>query len=93
MAEDLNALKTALETDLRYDAAVVSGNNSETTRLLNELEPGEIIQLSLAGGCGFGHPKERDRRLVMEDLRNGIISPESARAVYGLGETDITEHL
>lgn len=37
MAEDFNSLKTALETDLRYDAAVRSGNNGETTRLLNEL--------------------------------------------------------
>ncbi len=38
MAEDFNALKTALETDARYDAAVVSGSNSETQALLNEID-------------------------------------------------------
>ena len=38
MAENFAALTTALETDPRYDAAVVSGNNGEVTRLLNEIE-------------------------------------------------------
>ena len=43
MAEDFAALKTALETDSRYDAAVVSGNNGEVTRLLNEIEPAQTV--------------------------------------------------
>lgn len=36
---DLTVLKTLLETDPRYDAVVVSGNDSECLRLLNEEDP------------------------------------------------------
>jgi hypothetical protein len=35
MAKDLGALKTALETDAIYDAAVVGGSNNEILRLLH----------------------------------------------------------
>jgi len=41
MPIDLAALKTELETNSRYDATVVSGNNSGTTALLAELETGQ----------------------------------------------------
>ena len=36
------------------------------------------------GGGGWGDPKGRDRELVERDLRDGVISPEAARDVYGL---------
>ncbi len=39
MAEDFDALVADLTTNPLYDAAVVSGNNGEVTRLLNEIEP------------------------------------------------------
>lgn len=38
---DLVALKTALETDVRYDAAVRSGKNSQVLALLNDPELGQ----------------------------------------------------
>jgi len=41
MAIDLVALKTALETDSRYDAAVRSGKNRELLALLNADEVGQ----------------------------------------------------
>jgi len=40
---DLVALVTELETNPRYDASVRSGNNTETTRLLGELEVGQTV--------------------------------------------------
>ena len=58
----------------------------------NQMEPGEIIQISLAGGGGFGPPEDRDRRLVIDDLRNGIISQETAKTIYGLDDEDIAGH-
>jgi len=51
-----------------------------------QLLPGDIMKLSYAGGGGFGSSEERDPALVRDDLRNGIISPETARVVYRLEE-------
>jgi N-methylhydantoinase B len=31
-----------------------------------------------------GNPCERDPALVQEDLRNGLLSPEAARQIYGV---------
>lgn len=38
MAEDFDALKTALENDARYDAAVTSGSNGVLVDLLNAVD-------------------------------------------------------
>ncbi|MCC7282156.1 MAG: hydantoinase B/oxoprolinase family protein [Acetobacteraceae bacterium] len=37
-----------------------------------------------SGGGGFGDPRQRDRGLVRRDLREGRISAEAARTLYGL---------
>jgi N-methylhydantoinase B len=47
-------------------------------------QPGDVLTLELPGGGGFGDPLERDRRLVEADLREGRITREQARTVYGL---------
>ena len=36
------------------------------------------------GGGGYGDPKERDRDVLKDEIRNGIISEEAARDIYGL---------
>ena len=41
--EDFDSLVTEVETNSRYDAAVVSGNNGEVRRLLDELEPSKFV--------------------------------------------------
>ncbi len=38
----------------------------------------------LAGGGGVGHPFERPVELVLEDVRNGLVSVERAAADYGV---------
>ncbi|CAM5591142.1 N-methylhydantoinase B [Aquamicrobium terrae] len=47
------------------------------------LEPMRI-ELRSPGGGGWGDPRQRDREAVRRDLRDGIVSPEAARDVYGL---------
>ena len=37
------------------------------------------------GGGGFGDPKERDRADVAADVRNGKVTDEAAREIYGYG--------
>ena len=43
MPIDLAALKTALETDARYDATVRSGDNRSLLALLNDDEAGQTL--------------------------------------------------
>lgn len=46
------------------------------------IEPGDVLVRLSSGGGGVGDPAERDRAKVLEDVRDGIVSPQSARDVY-----------
>ena len=46
------------------------------------LEPDVRITLDLPGGGGYYPPSERDRALIEQDLRTGIIDAEAARRDY-----------
>ena len=48
------------------------------------LEPGERLRIGTQGGGGLGDPLERDPRAVLEDVRNGIVSPATAERAYGV---------
>jgi N-methylhydantoinase A/oxoprolinase/acetone carboxylase beta subunit/N-methylhydantoinase B/oxoprolinase/acetone carboxylase alpha subunit len=37
-----------------------------------------------SGGGGYGDPLTRDPELVWRDVRTGLVSPEAARAIYGV---------
>ncbi len=43
-----------------------------------------VVSLESAGGGGFGPPTERSKERILEDLKNGYISAETAKEVYGL---------
>jgi N-methylhydantoinase B len=49
-----------------------------------EVNEGDVIRIHTANGGGFGDPKRRSRELVLDDLRNGFVSEEVARGVYGV---------
>ena len=44
----------------------------------------DVIRVITGAGGGVGNPKERDPELVREDIRNGYITAERAREVYGV---------
>ncbi|HEY0789771.1 MAG TPA: hydantoinase B/oxoprolinase family protein, partial [Chthoniobacterales bacterium] len=46
-------------------------------------EKESIVSISCGGG-GYGPPKERDERRVVNDVREGWVSQERARDVYGV---------
>jgi N-methylhydantoinase B len=48
------------------------------------LEPGETIVSISSGGGGYGPPHERDVERVLHDVRDGWVSAERAREVYGV---------
>ncbi len=45
---------------------------------------GERLILEMPGGGGVGNPLERDSKAVLDEIADELISPESARSVYGL---------
>jgi N-methylhydantoinase B len=58
--------------------------------------PRDAIRLELPGGVGYGDPRERDPRRVLDDLLDGLITADDARRDYGVavdkhGRIDMTE--
>ena len=51
-------------------------------RKIVNLEQGSLVRFKLPGGGGYGDPAERDVRMVVEDLQDGLISPNAARSIY-----------
>lgn len=49
-----------------------------------DLRAQDVLYLRSASGGGYGDPLEREPRLVSEDLRNGLISKETAEGIYGV---------
>jgi N-methylhydantoinase B len=45
---------------------------------------GDVLRIVSPGGGGYGNPSERDKEAVRRDLREGKISAQVARDVYGL---------
>jgi N-methylhydantoinase B len=37
-----------------------------------------------SGGGGYGDPGKRDRKLLEEEVKNGVISAEAAQKQYGV---------
>jgi N-methylhydantoinase B len=69
-------------------AEYVLVRNREETRLSPkctiELEAGDVVSYRTCGGGGYGPPEERDPELVRRDVREGKVSAERAREIYGV---------
>ncbi|WP_420639222.1 hydantoinase B/oxoprolinase family protein [Candidatus Poriferisocius sp.] len=57
------------------------------------LQAGEVITMYTSAGGGCGDPLERDPRRVADDVRDGRVSVEGARASYGVVIDPATGHL
>jgi N-methylhydantoinase B len=60
---------------------------------MSPLPPGESVTLSFAGGGGYGAPELRDRAAILQDLKEGYISPQAARLNYGVDATSLDHDL
>jgi N-methylhydantoinase B len=47
------------------------------------LDTGDVIRVTTGNGAGYGDPRDRDRQALKNDLKNGYISVDQARDVYG----------
>ena len=83
MAKDFDSLKTALKNDPRYDAAVVSGNNGEVTRLLNELEFEQTVITDISRRVALKAFKDAVRTLTQ-------LQVDRLKLVMGEGESIAT---
>jgi N-methylhydantoinase B len=55
---------------------------------IESIAVGDIVTHYTPGGGGYGPIGERDPAAVRRDLLNEFISPDAARAVYGLARTN-----
>jgi N-methylhydantoinase B len=49
-----------------------------------EVNEGDVVRIHTGSGGGHGDPRRRPRRLVLDDVRNGYLTPEAARTTYGV---------
>ena len=45
---------------------------------------GDIIRIRTGNGGGYGDPCKRDPAAILSDIKNGYLSVQRAREVYGL---------
>jgi N-methylhydantoinase B len=69
-------------------AYVVNPRSAEERRLPAKisgvcLPPGTIVRVQTPGGGGYGSPRRRRRERVMEEVRAGLLTQETATRTYG----------
>jgi len=62
------------------DGKVITPKNKD---LIAAVPRGTIYHQQAGGGGGYGNPKKRDRAKLMDEVRDGLISPAAARERYG----------
>jgi N-methylhydantoinase B len=72
-------------TLLYPDGQKVVPNNKD---LIEGVPRGTLYHQLAGGGGGYGDPGKRDRAILQREIRNGVISPEAARADYAYEESD-----
>jgi N-methylhydantoinase B len=56
----------------------------ERTSFFGPLGPGDLVSVRSGGGGGWGSPRARDPDRVARDVRDELLTPEQATAVYGV---------
>jgi N-methylhydantoinase B len=62
------------------DGTTITPRNKD---LIVGVPRGTIYHQQAGGGGGYGDPGKRDRAKLAEEIRDGLISPQAARKVYG----------
>jgi N-methylhydantoinase B len=68
-----------------YAEVIRSDGSVEEYAVVTALDVNEddVIRIHTGDGGGYGDPQRRRRELVLEDVRNGYVTEEEARTVYG----------
>ncbi len=68
------------------DGSVVVPKNKD---LLTGVPKGTVYHQVANGGGGWGDPRQRDRAVLREEVRNGVISRAAALRDYGMTEAEL----
>lgn len=55
--------------------------------IIEQIPEGTIYKQIAGGGGGYGNPRERDQKLVKDDVRNEVVTKEQAYEEYGINLT------
>jgi N-methylhydantoinase B len=77
-----------LEGSPNYAEVIRSDGSVERFAVVTgmSVNEGDVIRIHTGSGGGWGDPRSRPQELVLEDLRNGFVTPGRAGEVYGLSE-------
>ncbi|BBO20942.1 MAG: 5-oxoprolinase [Rhodocyclaceae bacterium] len=70
------------------DGSTVVPKNKD---LITGVPKGTVYHQVASGGGGYGDPKKRDRKVLREEVRNGVISKGAAMCDYGMTEAELGE--
>lgn len=76
--------KPAIGNRLIYAPGTDAEENISVMRANFKGKPGQLIDYWQGGGGGWGNPLEREPESVLADVRDGLVSIERARDVYGV---------
>jgi N-methylhydantoinase B len=62
--------------------------NWGSKEIIHPIPTGSVCVARNGGGGGYGNPHERDAALVLEEVRDGLLSAGKARASYGVAVRD-----
>ena len=49
--------------------------------------PDKTLYYQIAGGGGgYGNPKKRDKKKILEDVKNEVVSKNKAKLIYGFNK-------
>ena len=79
------AIEGGVEGSSNVAEVIRRDGTSETYAVVTGLtvNEGDVIRIRTGNGGGFGDPRDRSRAAVEADVRNGLLSAERAREVYG----------
>lgn len=52
--------------------------------IIEHIPDGALYYQIAGGGGGYGSPKKRDKEVLKNDVKNGVVSKKAAREIYGL---------
>lgn len=64
--------------------AVILNGSPIDPKVTHMVKPGDILELHMPGGGGYGSPLDRNQNAVLADLSEGYITPEAAKEIYGI---------
>jgi len=79
-------LEGGLEGSPNYAEVLRADGSREEYAVVTALDvnEGDVIRIHTGSGGGYGDPRRRAPESVLEDVRNGVTTPERVREVYGV---------